>query len=102
MGIDEFTVRTSGICPSILAASLEAPFPMGVGIRTRWIMEGAVQLSEVMARLQLATVAIASAEAVGMEGDLDDLMSLEEDCQSGDFVCSGPLYTLYLRTIHKN
>jgi len=23
-------------------------------------------------------------------------------CQSGDFVCSGPLYTLYLRTIHKN
>jgi len=31
------------------------------------------------ARLQLATAAIASAEAVGMEGDLDDLMSSEED-----------------------
>jgi len=29
-----------------------------------------------MARLQLATAAIVSAEAVGMEGDLDDLMSL--------------------------
>ena len=42
-------------------------------------MEGAIQLSEVMARLQLATVAIATAEAVGIEGDLDDLMSLEED-----------------------
>jgi len=33
----------------------------------------------VMARLQLATAAIASAEAVGMGGDLDDLMSSEED-----------------------
>jgi len=42
-------------------------------------MEGACQLSEVVARLQLATAAIASAEAVGMEGDLDDLMSSEED-----------------------
>ena len=79
MGVDEFTVRTRGICPSILAALLEAPFPMGVGIQTRWIMEGAIQLSEVMTRLQLATVVIATAEAVGMEGDLDDLMSLEED-----------------------
>ena len=79
MGVDEFAVRMSGIRPSILAASLEAPFPMGVGIRTRWIVEGAIQLSEVMARLQLATAAIASAEAVGMEGDLDDLVSSEED-----------------------
>ena len=52
---------------------------MGVGLRTRWIVEGTIQLSEVMARLQLATAAIASAEAVGMEGDLDDLMSSEED-----------------------
>ena len=26
----------------------------------------------------------------------------DSGCQSGDFVCSGPLYTLYLRTIHKN
>jgi len=51
----------------------------GVGVRTRWIMEGACQLSEVVACLQLATVAIASAEAMGMEGDLDDLMSSEED-----------------------
>jgi len=52
---------------------------MGVGLRTRWIVEGTIQLTEVMARLQLATVAIASAEAVGMEGDLDDLVSSEED-----------------------
>jgi len=79
MGVDEFAVRTMGICPSILAALLEVPFPMGVGIRTRGIIEGAIQLSKVMARLQLATVAIATAKAVGMEGDLDDLMSLEED-----------------------
>ena len=79
MGVDEFAVRTSGIRPSILAVSLEAPFPMGVGIRTRWIVEGAIQLSEVMACLQLATAAIATAKAVGMEGDLDDLMSSEED-----------------------
>ena len=79
MGIDEFAVRTRGICPSILAVSLEVPFPMGIGIRTRWIMEGAIQLSEVMACLQLATAAITTAEAVGMEGDLDDLMSSEED-----------------------
>ena len=42
-------------------------------------MEGTIQLTEVMACLQLATAAIASAEAVGMEGDLDDLMSSEED-----------------------
>ena len=79
MGADEFAVRTSGIRPSILAASLEAPCLMGVGLRTKWIVEGTIQLSEVMARLQLATAAIASAEAVGMEGDLDDLMSSEED-----------------------
>ena len=79
MGANEFAVRMRGFHPSILAALLEAPFPMGVGIRIRWIVEGAIQLSEVMARLQLATAAIASAEAVGMEGDLDDLMSLEED-----------------------
>jgi len=52
---------------------------MGVGLRTRWIVEGTIQLTEVMARLQLATAAIASAEAVGMEGDLDDLVSSEED-----------------------
>ena len=52
---------------------------MGVGIRTRWIVEGAIQLSEVMARLQLATVAITTAEAVGMDGDLDDPESLVED-----------------------
>jgi len=32
-----------------------------------------------MAHLQLATAAITTAEAVGMEGDLDDLMSSEED-----------------------
>jgi len=38
---------------------------MGVGVQTRWIMEGAVQLSKVMAHLQLATVVIATAEAVG-------------------------------------
>ena len=79
MGTNEFAVRMSGIRPSILAASLEAPCPMGIGLRTRWIIEGTIQLTEVMARLQLATAAIASAEAVGMEGDLDDLMSSEED-----------------------
>ena len=62
-----------------ITASLEVPFPMGVGIQTRWIVEGALQLSKVMAHLQLATVAIMTAEAVGMEGDLDDLMSSEED-----------------------
>jgi len=39
---------------------------MGVGLRTRWIVEGTIQLTEVMAHLQLATAAIASAEAVGM------------------------------------
>ena len=42
-------------------------------------MEGAVQLSEVMACLQLATAVIATAEAVGMDGDLDDPESSEED-----------------------
>jgi len=41
--------------------------------------KGPFSCPEVMARLQLATAAIVSAEAVGMEGDLDDLMSLEED-----------------------
>jgi len=47
-------------------------------------VEGTIQLTEVMARLQLATAAIASAEAVGMEGDLDDLMSSEEDSMGQD------------------
>jgi len=62
-----------GFAHLYLLASLEAPCL--VGLRTRWIVEGTIQLTEVMARLQLATAAIASAEAVGMEGDLDDLMS---------------------------
>ena len=52
---------------------------MGVGIQTRWIIEGAVQLSEVMAHLQLATAVITTAEAVGMDGDVDDPESSEED-----------------------
>jgi len=56
----------------LLAASLEVPSLGGVGLQTRWIMDGVVQLSEVMARLQLATAAIATAKAVGMDGDLDD------------------------------
>jgi len=55
------------------------PSLLGVGLQTRWIIEGAVQLSEVMARLQLATVVIATAKAVGMDGDLDDPESSVED-----------------------
>ena len=79
MGVNEFVIRTTGICLSILAALLEAPSLVGVRICTRWIMKGAVQLSEVMAQLQPATVAITTAEAVGMDGDLDDPKSSEEN-----------------------
>jgi len=54
------TVRTRGVCPSILAVLLESTISNGVGIEPV-DHGGGHTLSEVMACLQLATAAIAIA-----------------------------------------